>query len=141
MSMEWGQARVQIAALRDEIVERLEAGQTVKRIYEELKEVGRVSMTLRAFYVSVNRFRSEASQSTSPNQQRSASTTRQARSSENPPKPSHPSSSDKDADPVRATASLSGLRFDGPRSTPSSAPRIDDDLWGGSSVKTPGGSS
>lgn len=140
MSMEWGQARVQIAALRDEIFKRLEAGQTVKRIYEELKEAGRVSMTLRAFYVSVNRFRSEASQGASSNQQRSAGTTRRARSSDNQSKPSPVPAPEKNSDPVRATASLGGLRFDGPRST-SSVPRIDDDVWAGNGVKTRGGSS
>ena len=140
MSMGWGQAKVEANALREEIENRLESGQTVKRIYEELKEAGRVSMTLRAFYVSVNRFRSEASEGKSPNQQRSAGTTRQARSSENPSKLSRPSRSEQDANPVRATASLGGLRFGGPRST-SSAPHVDDDLWGGSGIKTRGGSS
>lgn len=140
MSMEWGQGKVEVYALRDEILEHLERGQTIRSIYEELYAAGRIVVSQRPFYRHVTRIRSEASQSTSPNQQRSAGTTRQARSSENHPKPSHPSGTDKDAAPVRATASLSGLRFDGPRST-SSAPRIDDDVWAGNGVKTHGGSS
>ena len=137
MSMEWGQGKVEVYALRDEILERLERGQTIRSIYEELYAAGRIVVSQRPFYRHVTRIRSEASP---PNQQRPAGTTRQARSSENHSKPSHPSSSAKDADPVRATASLSGLRFDGPRST-SSAPRIDDDVWSGNGVKTSGGSS
>jgi hypothetical protein len=140
VSMEWGQARVQIAALRDEIFKRLEAGQTVKRIYDDLRASGRIDASRAPFYRHVTRLRSEASQGTSPNQQRSAGTTRRTRSSEFQSKPSPVTAPERNADPVRATASLGGLRFDGPRST-SSAPRIDDDLWGGSGVKTPGGSS
>lgn len=140
MSMEWGQGKVEVYALRDEILERLERGQTIRSIYEELSAAGRIVVSQRPFYRHVTRIRSEASQSTSPNQQHSSGTTRQARSSENPSKLSHSSRSDKDAAPVRATASLGGLRFDGPRST-SSVPRIDDDVWAGNGVKTRGGSS
>lgn len=140
MAAEWGQAKVEILAIKDEILSRIEEGHTLKKIYEELCSSGRITAGRAIFYRHVSRLRSTVFSDQTANFQRSANTTRQARPSEHHSKLSRPSGSDQDADPVRATASLGGLRFDGPRST-SSAPRIDDDLWGGSGVKTRGGSS
>ena len=54
MSTPWGQARVEIEKLRDEISEELGSGCSVKSIYSGLKTAGRLSITYKAFRVCVN---------------------------------------------------------------------------------------
>lgn len=64
MPAEWGQAKIEILALRDEILGKLEQGILVRTIYEELSASGRITMSRRSFYDRVKRLRTEASKST-----------------------------------------------------------------------------
>lgn len=61
MPAEWGQAKIEILALRDEILGKLEQGILVRTIYEELSASGRITMSRRSFYDRVKQLRSEAS--------------------------------------------------------------------------------
>ncbi|RCK32819.1 hypothetical protein [Thalassospira xiamenensis] len=60
MPAEWGQAKIEILALRDEILGKLEQGILVRTIYEELSASGRITMSRRSFYDRVKRLRAEA---------------------------------------------------------------------------------
>ncbi|MBO6807956.1 hypothetical protein [Thalassospira sp.] len=64
MPAEWGQAKIEILALRDEILGKLEQGILVRTIYEELSASGRITMSRRSFYDRVKRLRAEASKPT-----------------------------------------------------------------------------
>lgn len=145
MSMQWGQAKVEANALRDEIGKRLDSGQTVKRVYEELREEGRVSMTLRAFYVSVNRLRSEATRDRDPARPQSANTTRRVRTSEpqapRSTQPSNPPASDPDG-PRIVDAAFNRMPVSrDPSYSSSSAVDVDQDVWDGNLPKSPEASS
>lgn len=61
MPAEWGQAKIEILALRDEILGKIEQGILVRTIYEELSASGRVTMSRRSFYDRVKQLRSNAS--------------------------------------------------------------------------------
>lgn len=60
MPAEWGQAKIEILALRDEILGKLEQGILVRTIYEDLSASGRVTMSRRSFYDRVKQLRTEA---------------------------------------------------------------------------------
>ncbi|MEQ8664830.1 MAG: hypothetical protein RIC16_03815 [Rhodospirillales bacterium] len=55
MSATWGQARLEVEALREEILNRLARGETVRRIYHDFKKAKKVTVTERAFYERVRR--------------------------------------------------------------------------------------
>ena len=55
----WGAAKVEIAALRDEIITRLRSGHTIRKIYLELAGEGRISVSQRQFYAHVTPLRDE----------------------------------------------------------------------------------
>ena len=63
MPTEWGQAKIEILALRDEILAKIEQGILVRTIYEELSASGRVTMSRRSFYDRVKQLRSSAAKS------------------------------------------------------------------------------
>ncbi|MCF8482149.1 MAG: hypothetical protein K9H25_17130 [Rhodospirillum sp.] len=46
----WGEARVEFLALWPEIKKRVEAGETLKRVYEDLLQARRITMCQSAFY-------------------------------------------------------------------------------------------
>tara|TARA_R110001583_G_scaffold195530_1_gene375482 strand:- start:20944 stop:21336 length:393 start_codon:yes stop_codon:yes gene_type:complete len=48
--MEWGQAKIEFLALRDEIQTALANGKTAKRIHADLKSQNRITMSQRSFY-------------------------------------------------------------------------------------------
>jgi IS30 family transposase len=48
--MEWGQAKIEFLALREEIQTALANGQTAKRIHADLKSQNRIKMSQRSFY-------------------------------------------------------------------------------------------
>lgn len=50
MSIRWGQARVEIASLREYIATRLRNGYTVRKIYDLLRDERRITMSRRRFY-------------------------------------------------------------------------------------------
>jgi len=145
VSMGWGQAKVEANALREEIGKRLDSGQTVKRIYEELRADGRVSMTLRAFYVSVNRLRSEATRERDPARPHSANTTRRVRT----PEPQAPRSSQPSSSPAVETdgprivdAAFNRMPVSrDPSYSSSSTVDVDPDVWDGNLPKIPEASS
>jgi hypothetical protein len=58
MPAEWGQAKIEILALRDEILGKIEQGILVRTIYEELSASGRITMSRRSFYDRVKQLRS-----------------------------------------------------------------------------------
>mgnify|MGYP003632445500 FL=1 len=58
MPTEWGQAKIEILALRDEILAKIEQGILVRTIYEDLSASGRVTMSRRSFYDRVKQLRS-----------------------------------------------------------------------------------
>lgn len=58
MPAEWGQAKIEILALRDEILSKIEQGVLVRTIYEELSASGRITMSRRSFYDRVKQLRS-----------------------------------------------------------------------------------
>ncbi|KZB63112.1 hypothetical protein [Thalassospira sp. MCCC 1A02491] len=58
MPAEWGQAKIEILALRDEILGKIEQGVLVRTIYEELSASGRITMSRRSFYDRVKQLRS-----------------------------------------------------------------------------------
>ena len=60
MTAQWGQARIELRALQVEILEHLQNGQTIKSIYEKLKQDGRVTISARQFYKWVKRFREQS---------------------------------------------------------------------------------
>ncbi len=60
MTTRWGQARIEVVALKTEILKRLNSGATVGQIYNELKKDGRVTISSRQFYAWVKRFRDES---------------------------------------------------------------------------------
>ncbi|MGK2742053.1 TraK family protein [Tepidicaulis sp. LMO-SS28] len=145
MSLEWGQAKIEVYALREEIFQRLERGQTIKRIYEELSEAGRIALSQRPFYRHVTRLRSEATRDRDPTRPQSANTTRRTRTAE-------PQAS-RNAQPSNSPAATT----DGPRIVdaaftrmpvsrdPSyssgSAVDVDRDVWDGNFPKNPEASS
>ncbi len=55
MGQNWGQARVQVKGLREEIFEGLSADRPIKSIYDDLAAKNRVSVTYRAFCACVSR--------------------------------------------------------------------------------------
>ena len=59
MSARWGQARIEVAALRDEVLDGLKDGAPIKRVYDDLKKDGRLTISLKVFYKWVKRFRAE----------------------------------------------------------------------------------
>jgi site-specific recombinase XerD len=59
--MEWGQAKIEFLALRDEIQTALANGKTAKRIHAELKSQNRITMSQRSFYDWLRRERSAQS--------------------------------------------------------------------------------
>lgn len=61
MPAAWGQAKIEILALRDEILGKLEQGILVRSIYEELSASGRITMSRRSFYDRVKQLRSKRS--------------------------------------------------------------------------------
>ncbi|MEQ9348386.1 MAG: TraK family protein [Thalassospira sp.] len=63
MPTEWGQAKIEILALRDEILAKIEQGILVRTIYEDLSASGRVTMSRRSFYDRVKQLRSSAAKS------------------------------------------------------------------------------
>ena len=79
MATKWGQARVEVHALREEISELLTRGHTLKKVYDELRGHGRLSIGHTAFYVHVNRLRSEAIRDRYPARPQSGNTTRHNR--------------------------------------------------------------
>ena len=48
--VEWGTARIEIAALREEIVAGLQAGRSLRAIYRSLREADRIVASERQFY-------------------------------------------------------------------------------------------
>jgi hypothetical protein len=49
---EWGGAKVEFLALWPEIKTQLEAGKPLRRIYSDLSDAGRITMSERAFYTN-----------------------------------------------------------------------------------------
>ena len=60
MAVPWGQARIEVAALRKEILSRVGDGDLIRKIYDDLRALGRVTMSRRQFYAHVRRLREEA---------------------------------------------------------------------------------
>lgn len=56
----WGQARIEVDALRPEIVARLATGTPIKRVYDDLHEAGRITISAKVFYRWVGRLRADA---------------------------------------------------------------------------------
>ncbi|WP_142850719.1 hypothetical protein [Telmatospirillum sp. J64-1] len=50
MAVEWGQAKIEVTALRDEILDRVNDGWPIRRIYDEFKAAGKITMSERRFY-------------------------------------------------------------------------------------------
>ncbi|MEE3046394.1 MULTISPECIES: hypothetical protein [Thalassospira] len=75
MQAAWGQARIQVLALKPEITAALEAGQSVGAIYDDLSTSQRISMSRITFYRWCRRLRtpaiSNASSSSIPSTQKS----------------------------------------------------------------------
>ena len=63
MPTEWGQAKIEILALRDEILAKIEQGILVRTLYEDLSASGRITMSRRSFYDRVKQLRSSAAKS------------------------------------------------------------------------------
>ena len=144
MATEWGQARVEVHALREEISELLTHGYTLKKIYDELRGCGRLSIGHTAFYVHVNRLRSEAIRDRDPARQPSANTTRRTRTAE-PQAPrsaqtSNSPASDPDG-PRIADAAFNRMPVSREPAPSSSASDVNQDLWDGNLPKTPEASS
>lgn len=70
MAKAWGQAKVEIIALREEILTRLQSGIPIKQLYDELKSRGRVTVSQPSFYRLVKRITEQPT-----NNSRSASKT------------------------------------------------------------------
>lgn len=145
MATEWGQARVEVHALREEISELLIHGYTLKKIYDELRGCGRLSIGHTAFYVHVNRLRSEAIRDRDPARPQSANTTRRVRGPEpQAPRSTQPSSSPA-SDPdgpriVDAAFNRMPVSRD-PSYCSSSTVDVDPDVWDGKPLNDPGASS
>ena len=59
MAAEWGQAKVEMEALRDEILSRIAKGGSARKVYAELRAAGRLIVGQSQFYNHVNRMRAE----------------------------------------------------------------------------------
>ncbi len=57
MSVEWGQGRIEANALANVILEGIERGLPISRIYRDLVKAGRVTMSRPAFYRNVQKLR------------------------------------------------------------------------------------
>lgn len=88
MAVEWGQARIEVAALRSEILDHISCGSPVRKIYDELQGDGRITMSRRRFYFYVDRLRSEATQAAKPTQAKSPPCSLATK----PPAPAQPAS-------------------------------------------------
>ncbi|MCW9033493.1 MAG: hypothetical protein OQK35_03215 [Alphaproteobacteria bacterium] len=57
----WGQARIEIGVLREEVLEGLKNGTPISHVYNDLKSDGRLTISLKVFYKWVKRLRSQTS--------------------------------------------------------------------------------
>jgi len=141
MVTKWGQARVEVHALREEISELLTRGYTLKKVYDELLACGRLSIGHTAFYVHVNRLRSEAIRDRDPTRPQSANTTRHARAPEpRTPRSTQPSPSPapKTDGPRIADAAFNRMPVSRDASYASSSTAdVDPDVWDGKPLKDP----
>jgi len=138
--MQWGQAKVEVAALRDEILERVQEGKTLNHIFQEFKSNGRINASRPSFYRCARELLKPRNR---PNLERgrATSTTRHTR----PPEPHTP----RGTQPLPATAP----ETDGPRIADaafnrmpvsrdasyasSSTADVDPDVWDGKPLKDP----
>jgi IS30 family transposase len=103
MAADWGQAKIQILALKPEIEAALKAGKTVGAIYEDLRASHRISMSSVTFYRWCRRLSTTAKEHLAQghvpqNRAKPALTNRQSPISNAPaPSISFPTSSDKPA--------------------------------------------
>ncbi len=51
----WGQGRIEVRAIRALILQRLDAGFTIRRIWRELTGQGKISVALSNFYIQVEK--------------------------------------------------------------------------------------
>ena len=56
---QWGQARIEVTAIKALILQRLDEGYTVRRIWLELSGQGKISVALSNFYVQVQKIQRE----------------------------------------------------------------------------------
>jgi len=94
MVLEWGQAKIEANALRDEILAWRRAGWTVGKIYTALFEAGRITMSRRSFFINVTRIESQAASDLVP-----PKVTAPAVASNLPATKKEPSSTPKKPDP------------------------------------------
>ncbi|MGK2741664.1 TraK family protein [Tepidicaulis sp. LMO-SS28] len=145
MAAKWGQAKVEILALKDEIFERLQDGHTLKKIYDDLHGVGRLTSGRAIFYRHITRLRSEAIRERNAAHPQSANTTRRIRTSE----PQAPRSTQPSNSPAATTdgprivdAAFNRMPVSrDPSRSPSSTADVDQDIWDGNLPKNPGASS
>tara|TARA_R100000322_G_scaffold114627_2_gene73645 strand:- start:786 stop:1163 length:378 start_codon:yes stop_codon:yes gene_type:complete len=64
MALEWGEARTEITALKDEINRKIKKGQPGRKIYRDLKAAGLITMSEPTFYSHLKRLAGESSEST-----------------------------------------------------------------------------
>lgn len=123
--MRWGDGKLEVTALRGEILALLGQGYTVKRIHEELVAAGKIQIRQRAFYDHVNTLRSEAAREKAG---------RSAPHADARPAPLPISS--RSSDTTAPTAPPDGLP---PRVTydPQASPDLIDQIWNGEAGQIP----
>lgn len=86
MVVNWGQAKIEFIALRDEIFGEHQKGKSRNRIYLDLRSAGRITMSQRSFYVWFDSLSSQpASVLTAPPKKQSASTQHHVAPAQHPP--------------------------------------------------------
>ncbi|WP_417260404.1 MULTISPECIES: hypothetical protein [Pseudomonadota] len=61
MPAEWGQAKIEILALQDEILAEIEKGISARQIFDNLSAAKRITISRRSFYRRVKLLRAERS--------------------------------------------------------------------------------
>jgi|GEM_PF-1436534 len=59
MAGTWGQARIELLALQDEILAEIDKGISVRQIFDQLSADGRITISRRSFYRRVKLLRTE----------------------------------------------------------------------------------
>lgn len=138
--MQWGQAKVEVAALRDEILERVQEGKTLNHIFQEFKSNGRINASRPSFYRCARELLRPRNR---PNLERGRtnSTTRHARAPEpSTPRNAPPSSSPapEPDGPRIADAAFNRMPVSRDASYASSSTAdVDPDVWDGKPLKDP----
>lgn len=59
MSANWGQARIEVDALREEILNRLASGESIRSVFLDLRSTGRITINERPFYYRVKNLKQQ----------------------------------------------------------------------------------